>query len=400
MTNVTSSTDGNRSPYAKLSNPFPDGFNTASNGAGGLLTNLGQSLNGIFRGDRTPYTAQWNFDLQYELPSGMLLDTAYAGNAGIKQLAQTQLNQLPDRDLALGDQLTQVVGNPFFGVIPATSSIGKATTTYGQLLRPFPQFTGVQQTWGSLAHSSYHSLQIKFRKRYTNGLQLLAAYTWSKLLDDYSSVAGFLGEVNPGYIDNNDRRTSKSLSAGDVAHRLVLNYEYELPFGAGKRFLNAKGFLNAVAGGWNLNGITTIQSGLPIQVTERNDTTNSFGGAQLPDSTGKSSKTPGSPKDRIDNYFDKTAFADPPKYAFGNTARLLPDNRGPYLIDFDLSVLKRFPIAEKKRLEFRAEFFNMLNNVNFANPTGNATVFGRPQFGTLTAAENARIVQLGLKLYF
>jgi hypothetical protein len=152
----------------------------------------------------SPYSAQWNFDLQYELPSEMLLDVAYAGNSGVKLLAQAQLNQLPDQYLALGDDLNRSVANPFFGVVPATSGIGQRTTTVGQLLRPYPHLTGLQQTYGSLSHSSYHSLQAKFRKRYRNGLQMQASYTWAKMLDDFSSVGGY-GVSYPGFTNNNQR---------------------------------------------------------------------------------------------------------------------------------------------------------------------------------------------------
>src|SRR5207248_128841 len=179
--------------------------------------------------------------VQYELPNSMLLDVAYAGNSGVKLLAQSQLNQIPDQYLSLGDNLTRTVANPFLGILPATSSLGQATITQGQLLRPYPFLTGLQQTWGSFAHSSYHALQAKFRKRYRGGLQMLVSYTWSKMLDDYSSVAGFLGQQNPGYTDNNKRYLDKSLSTLDTPHRLVANFEYDLPFGAGKKLLNRKG---------------------------------------------------------------------------------------------------------------------------------------------------------------
>ena len=205
ITNVTTSIDGDRTPFATLSNPFPQGFNQPANGGDGLMTFIGQAINGVARYDRVPYTMQWNFDLQYELPNEMLVEAAYAGNTGVKLLAQVQLDQLPDQYLALGDDLNRSVNNPFFGIIPATSSIGQRTTTLGQLLRPYPQLTGFQQTWGSLAHSNYHSLQMKFRRRYRSGLQMQAAYTWSKMLDDFSSVGGY-GITYPGYTNNNQRR--------------------------------------------------------------------------------------------------------------------------------------------------------------------------------------------------
>lgn len=393
VTNITTSIDGGRTPFTTLSDPFPQGYNKPANGSDGLLTFIGQSINGVARFDRVPYTTQWNFDVQYELPNEMLIDAAYAGNAGVKLLAQAQLNQLPDQYLALGDELNRSVANPFFGILPSTSSIGQRTTTAGQLLRPYPHLTGLQQTYGSLAHSSYHSLQMKFRKRYRNGLQMLAAYTWAKMLDDFSSVGGY-GVSYPGFTNNNNRRLDKALSSLDVAHHLVVNFQYDLPFRPESRALRA------VAGGWSLNGITTLQSGQPVAVTSAANTTNSYNGTQRPNSTGISSQTPGSIKQRVDSFFNPAAFANPPRYTFGSAGRNLPDNRGPALQVWDLSVLKRIPVHESRQLEFRAEFFNVLNNVNFVLPDGDSATFGRPQFGTLLATERARVIQFGLKFRY
>jgi hypothetical protein len=343
--------------------------------------------------DRVPYTLQWNFDVQYQLPNDMLMEAAYAGNAGVKLLAQVQLDQLPDQYLSLGDDLNRSVNNPFFGIIPTTSSIGQRTTTVGQLLRPYPQLTGFQQTWGSLAHSSYHSLQMKFRKRYRSGLQMQAAYTWSKMLDDFSSVGGY-GITYPGYTNNNQRRLDKALSSLDQAHHLAINFQYDLPFKPSQKLLRS------VVGGWSLNGITTIQSGQPISISSAANTTGSFNGTQRPNSTGISSQTPGNIKQRVDSFINPAAFVNAPRYAFGNVGRNLPDNRGPALQVWDFSILKHIPIHEAKQLEFRAEFFNVLNNVNFNLPDGDATTFGRPQFGTLLGAERARVIQFGLKLRY
>ena len=401
VTNITTSVDGGRTPFTSLSNPFPTGYNQPTNGAEGLLTFIGQTVNAQVRSDRVPYSMQWNLNLQYELPGSMLLDAAYAGNSGVKLLAQANLNQIADEQLLLGNALTETVANPFFGILPATTSLGQPTTTRGQLLRPYPQLTGLQHTWGSMAHSTYHAFQVKFRKRYGDGLQLLTAYTWSKLLDDFSSVAGFLGQQNPGYTNNNQRRLDKSLSSLDVAHRIAVNYQYELPFGKGRRYLNRGGLWNLALGGWELNGITSAQSGLPISVSSNANTTNSFGGAQRPDGTGKPTGTTGSVKERIDRYFDPAAFSNAARYTFGSVGRFLSDNRGPFLHVWDLSIAKVFPLwSETRRLEFRAEFFNLGNQTNFFPPQDNGTIFGRPQFGTIIDAEPARIIQFALKLHY
>jgi hypothetical protein len=400
---VNSSLDGGRTPFATLSDPFPRGLVSATNGSEGLLTSIGTSLPAIIRSDRIPYLGQWNFDLQYELPHDSLIDIAYAGNVGVKLLGtDPELNQLPDQYLALGDALSQSVANPFFGIIPATQPLGGATTTRGQLLRPFPQYLGVAQQKAAEFHSSYHALQIKMRQRYRGGVQFLAAYTWSKLIDNVSSMVGFLGQPNPPYTNNNRKDLDRSISALDIAHRLVFNYEWELPFGQGKRFALRSAAMNHLFGGWSLNGVTTLQTGLPISVTSRNNTTNSFGGTQRPNSTGISSKTPGSPVERIDGWFNRAAFADPPPFTFGNVGRHLPDNRGPGLHNWDLSVLKNVALSERMRLQFRGEFFNLFNHTNFRNPVfpGTAAQFGQPAFGTITLTYPARSIQLGLKLLF
>ena len=222
---------------------------------------------------------------------------------------------------------------------------------------------------------------------------MLAAYTWSKLLDDFSSVGGY-GQTYPGYTDFNNRRLDKSLSSLDVAHHLAVNYEYDLPFKPGGRLLRG------LAGAWSLNGVTTLQSGMPISILSVANTTNSLGGSQRPNRTGVPSATPGSDKDRVNQWFNLAAFVNAPKYTFGNVSRTLPDNRGPKLAVWDFSVLKNIPIRESKRVEFRAEFFNLLNNVNFLPPEGQQADFGRPQFGTLIDTERARVIQFALKLHY
>jgi outer membrane receptor protein involved in Fe transport len=401
ITTVTASQDGGRTPFATLQNPFPNGLTTASNGKDGLLTFLGTDTFAVIRSDRIPYLGQWNLDVQYELPRDGLLDVAYAGNVGVKLLGtDPELNQLPDQYLSLGSALTQTVPNPFFGIIPATQPLGGATITRGQLLRPFPQFGSIQQQKAAEFHSSYHALQTKFRQRFHGGVQFLVAYTWSKLIDNGSSVGGFAGQQNPGYTNFNRKDLDRSISALDVAHRLVINYQWELPFGNGKRFLGATGILDKIVGGWSLNGITTAQSGLPISITSLSNTTNSFGGTQRPNSTGISSVTPGDPVDRLNGWFNPSAFQAAPAFTFGNVGRFLPDNRGPGILNWDAAILKTTTIHERFRMQLRGEFFNLFNHPNFRNPSGAALQFGQPSFGTITVADPGRSVQLGLKLLF
>ena len=329
FTEYVSSVDG-RQPFATLSNPFPNGFNTPTGARDGLLTFIGQAINAQVRSDRTPYVAQWHFNIQYEWHKDMLVDIGYAGSAGVKLPTVEQLNQLPDQFLTMGKGLERMVSNPFFGIIPATSALGAATIPAGQLLRPYPQFSKVIQTWGSSAHSSYHALQAKFRKRYRRGFQVLVAYTWSKMLDDNSgSFTG--GNQSPAYMDNNRRDLDKSYSVFDIPHRLVASFEYELPFGAGRALLSdRRGVVNAIAGGWRLSGITTYAAGSPISITQSGpNQTGSFDGNARPNRTGIPIATPGSVEERIDNYLNVAAFSVAPPYTFGNAGRFIPDARGP-----------------------------------------------------------------------
>ena len=402
---VVGSQDGGRTPFTDITDPFRLGFNAPTNGAEGLATFLGQSPAAIVRTDRTPYSIQWNFNIQYELPESWLFDIAYAGNSGVKLLGSgVQFNQLPNEHQSLGDRLTDRVDNPFFGVIPSNLALGRRTIAYGQLLRPYPHFSGVNTPRGYEFKSNYHALQVKVRKRYSSGLQLLGAYTWSKMIDDVSSVAGFVGAQNPGYTNHYDKRLDRTLSGLDVAHRLVINYQYELPFGKGKALLNRGGLANQILGGWNINGVTTYQSGLPVGITSRFNNLNAYGGRQTPNRVlDQKPLTEGAVTERLGGrfsgrpYFNAGAFEQPEPFMFGNMGNFLPDAREPAYVNWDVSILKDFPFNERVRLQFRAEFFNFFNHTVFRRPN---TSFGNPNFGNITAAEAARIGQLGLKLYF
>lgn len=400
FTDYISSVDNNRHPFTTLSNPFPNGFNSPTGARDGLLTFIGQTINAQARSDRTPYVAQWHFNTQYEWHKDMLLDIGYAGSAGVKLPTQGQLNQLPDQYLALGTGLNRLVANPFFGIIPATNTLGAANIAAGQLLRPYPQLNKLIQTWGSFAHSSYHALEAKLRKRYRRGFQVLAAYTWSKMLDDSSgSFNG--GNQSPAFMDNNRRYLDKSYSVFDIPHRLVASFEYELPFGTGHAFLNNRGPVNTIAGGWRASGIATYAAGPPISITQSGpNQTGSFDGNARPNRTGISSTTLGSVEERIDNYLNLTAFSVAPAYTFGNAGRFIPENRGPGRQNWDAALAKSFPIREKLRVDFRAEAFNLLNHANFIGPSPPSTGFGLPGFGTIVKTESARQMQLAVSLSF
>ncbi len=406
VTNIIASADGGRTAFATLANPYPNGFSAARNGADGLLSILGQSVGALIRDFPMPYSVQWNTGIQYQVRRNQLVDVTYAGNSGVKLQAQADLNQLPDNYLALGDQLNVVVPNPFAGIIPSTSSLGLATTTRGQLLRPFPQFLTITDQWAPEAHSSYHSLQAKYRQRFAGGLQFLAAYTFSKMLDNYSSVGSFNGNQSPGYMNANRKDWDKSVSSFHTPQRLVANFQYELPFGRGKSMLAHAGVLTHIVSGWSNSTVATMRSGFPISIGVNQNTSNSLGGGQRPISAGISSVTPGRPSERLARWINPAAFLVPASYTFGNVGRFLPDNLGPGLASWDTSIARTLRVTETTRIQIRGELFNMFNHPNFRNPgtlgfglNANGSLANNA-FGRITSAGPARVVQFGLKLYY
>jgi hypothetical protein len=179
-------------PLFNLSNPLPGGFLPPTGNSLGLLTNVGQGISGPLRQQRLPYQIQWSFDIQRQLPWNTLIDVGYAGSSGVALPSGVQYNQLPDRYLSLGTQLNTTVTNPFFGIITdETSTLSRATVQRGQLLRPFPQFTGMAANQAPVGHSTYHAMQMRVERRFAGGLALLFAWTHSKLSITSATLAVF-----------------------------------------------------------------------------------------------------------------------------------------------------------------------------------------------------------------
>lgn len=401
-TPFVSSLDGGITPADTFSNPFPNGILNPPGRNGDFNREiLGQGFSFLERGDRPGYTQQFNLNFQKELLGGTLFDAAYAGSRGVGLPVALQRNQLTTEQMALGTQLTQQVANPFFGMV-SLGPLSQRTVSRGQLLRPFPQFNNMTVNEYS-GLSSYHSLQVKANKRFSSGLSLLAAYTWSKTLSNAESQTGWLENGGTGAGSQNvyDRASDWALSSFDVPHRAVFSYLYDLPFGRGSKFLSdSNAVLNKVVSGWQINGITTFQSGTPLFIGTSANVTNSFGGGSRPNSTGQSARLETDAHQRLDRWFDTSAFTAPAAFTFGNVSRTLPDVRGHGTNNFDLSVFKntRWGKEERFNAQFRAEFFNAFNRVRFQRP---GTTLGTAQFGVVNAQANLpRQIQLALKFIF
>ncbi len=342
---------------------------------------------------------QWNLSIQRELPGQILLDAAYAGSHGTHLIGfGYDLNQLDPQFLSLGLALDDRVPNPLLGKIPASTPLGGATISRRQSLLPFPAYLAVNVSNPSLGNTNYHSGQLKVEKRFSQGLSFLSSYTFSKLIGDvgrniidFGTTGGApQNAVSCGQDAKFNRRSCRSIEPQDITHLHVTSALYELPIGKGKRFLSGGGALAQIAGGWQINGILTLRSGLPLIVRGANnraaDRPNLIRSAKLPDE-----------ERSIDRWFDTGAFAAPPAFTYGNTPRTLPDVRGPGFASFDFSLAKNIAFTETVSLQFRSEFFNLFNRVNFNQPDAN---FLSGTFGRILSAGEPRRVQFGLKLYF
>ena len=403
-TDWASSLDG-VTPNDRLANPFPKGITQPQAPKSGLLTSIGQRLSGsdavADRGSRSGYSQQWNFNIQRELAGKLSVEVAYTGSRGLKLPDGPngiEWNQLDPRYLSLGSRLLETVPNPFLGLIDA-GTLSAARVTRGQLLRPYPQYLGVLSARPATAASTYHAAQARVEKRFSNGLTLLVAYTKAKLIDDSSQTVGFLGPA-PEHQDIYNRRADRAVSGLDISQRVVTNFIYDLPIGRSKAIGGSMPRLLSLAvGGWQVNGIVTFSTNVPLAIVNSQNNSNAFNPVQRPNSLGNPELPGDRPtSERLARWFDPDKFAQPAAFSFGNLGRTLPNVRGDTIRNFDLSLFKYIRIRERFRLELRGEFFNGFNTPRFASPNLN---FGAGNFGRVNAQQNSpRQVQVGAKLYF
>ncbi|MBM3744850.1 MAG: hypothetical protein FJW34_03515 [Acidobacteria bacterium] len=378
----------------------PASLVVAQGPAGGPSAFRGQGVRYQDRNAPVPYLQQWNFTLQRELPGRWVASASYAGNKGTKLFGGNyNLNQLDPAHFALGLQLQDRVSNPFFGQIPS-GALSAATVARSQLLLPYPDYTSVSTYANHGSSSIYHSLQVTIERRFSQGLSALVAYTDSKLINDSFSTAGSSGTPGEFRVGRFNRRLERAIDQNDVTHRLVASAVYELPLGAGKPFLSGtRGVAEQVLGGWQINTITTLESGTPLLVRGSNN----FTGINFPDVI-RDPAVPGSQR-TVTRWFDTDAFRNPADWVIGNAPRTLPNTRGPAMVDVALSAFKNFRLKERMQMEFRAEAFNAFNHVNHTNPNASFSpnrqgVNTNALFGRITNALAARRIQLGLRVTF
>lgn len=412
-TPIVGSNDNGLTFVSSLANPFPSGVLQPVGASLGLASQMGQSITFLPRDLNNTQAQRWSFGIQREMPWNWLIEAQYVGNRGYDGVVNTNfLNATPRqylstsnvRDQAVINLLATNVTNPLRNLIPGTGSNG-ATINKGQLLRPFPQFGNIT-TVRNDASSRYHSGQLRAERRFSGGYTALFSYTFSKFLERGS----FLSEV--------DTEFESRLSSADVPHRFVMSGIWELPFGKGRKFGNDwNKVVNAVIGGWQVQGIGQLQSGQPIDIggTSNNAYNNIYVNSDISKlkTDIRSSNVDGLTFDISRFYFNDAAVqtngvVDPAKQRadtriqLANSIRVLPSRlamfRRQRLNLWDLSVSKNFAFTESIKLQLRGEFLNAFNKVIFGAPnlTPNNTNFGK-----VTGQDNLpRDVQIGLKLIF
>jgi hypothetical protein len=359
---------------------------------------LGQGVFAVDANLGSGYVQQWNVSVQRELTTNTTVEVAYVGsNITHVGLPDTNLNQLSVDQLAQGASLLTRVSNPYFGIIPRSSSLGDPTITRAQLLKPYPAYTTVSLYRNNVGTTRYQGLGLSLRQRLSRGLSYSVAYTRSRLMDDASTVfdasilTGPLG--NYPVADSFNRAGERDYSNGDIPHVFVSSVVWDLPAGGG-RSRQMHGVLGAIANNWTVASVVTLQSGIPVAVTQTTNN-NAFAGfgVQRPNLVGD----PTLPADeRTPNHWFNTAgFSAAPQFSIGSASR--NPVRGPSYRDVDLTLVRRIPFGSSQAIEIRAEVFNLLNTVNLGGPNA---VQGAANFGTITTALDPRVVQLALKFVF
>jgi hypothetical protein len=378
----------NVTPFNLLRDPYPQGFRALPGASDGLLTQVGANLQAPLQDTPAPWSQQWNINIQRELPWQTAIEIAYVGTRGHDLALSAEggynLNQLDPKYQALGPALNQLVDNPFFGIVN-NGVLAAPRISRAQLLRPYPQFTDIVPLYWSGASSSYNALQMTVSKRMSNGIQLEGSYAWAKAMDE-------------GMMHQNsyDIHASRSLASYDIGHRFVVSYLYELPFGRGRTIgAGAPRTIQFLIGGWQLNGITTIQSGTPLSISASN-TAGLFNPVTRPNRLPRSAELSGRAQDRLSQYFDTSVFSQPPPFTFGNVGPTISDVRADSVRNTDLALLKTFSAGTRARVQFRVEALNAWNRPQFEAPD---TSVNSPSFGVIRGQANTpRQLQFALKI--
>jgi hypothetical protein len=330
---------------------------------------LNESVSTIGPDYPAPYSNQWTVSGQHEVFRNTLVEVTYVGQKGTRlPIPSHELNQVPTALLGPGNAQTR---------------------------RPYPNLNSVSYPDKPIGNSIYHGIHAKLERRFASGLNLLGWYAIGKSIDDASGLFAFRTIGTLGIQDHYNLRAERAISTFDRPQTAAITAVYELPFGRGKAIGGNSRLFSAIAGGWQMNGILTLRSGVPLAMGTSQNLTGSLGGGSRPNRL-RSGALPESERS-ISRWFDPAAFALPAQFTFGNTSRTEPHLRGPGTAQLDFSLYRNIRFVERVNFQIRAEAFNALNRVNFGGP--NSTI-GGPGVGVITSAGAARILQFGARLSF
>jgi len=395
-------------PVGSLSNPFPNGIQYplgAAAGPGGLA---GTSISSILYDTNPAYIQQYTFGVEQNIGPSTIFKLAYVGTHGVKLPVSLFPNNLNPKYFGTPGSQSQIAflqstqPNPFAPYV-SSGTLSSAKISKQQLLARYPQYSSVGLQAYPIGSNHYNALQASLVQR-LHDLTLTASYTWAKTLGIANNdiTDGTDGIGSPGFQNSYVLGIEKSINTTDIPQRFVASAIYQLPFGHGERFFtNAPRWLEEIIGGWQLTTIETLQSGLPLNIT--NTGAPPFAGSRPNYVPSQPHATKGATIDRIGSggakpYLNASAFAYPLSFQLGNVPRLVSDTRAPGVINTDASGLKSFRISDDTRLVLSAEAFNLFNRVQFGAP---GTSYGSSTFGVISGQANApRQIQLGLRLFY
>ena len=373
------------SPAGTLSDPFPSGVLLPAGASAGPSTFLGQQVKFFAPNARNSYSMRWNFGVQRQLPGKFVLEVAYIGNHAVHLLiSDTNLNILPrqylsptlSRNTTVINFLSQSVANPFQGLLPNSSSLNGSTVALSQLLLPFPQFpsgSGVDMQNAPAGESYFNSLNVRLQKRFTHGITLIQNFMYSNMIERLN------------YLNDSDLAREKRVSGDSRPLRETLAMTWDVPVGRGQHWNPQSRIVNAVLGGWSMNGALSLQSGPPLSWGNvfyyggpLHFTPHQPNGVTF-DTTQFVTASSLQPSDNI-RYFD----------TYFNNLRRDPTK------NLDASVLKRIGLGERRYLQLRFEGFNVTNRVTFSAPQLSPT---NSAFGVISSqANNPRKIQMAARV--
>lgn len=370
-------------------NPLAAGVQTPSH----TSDFVGQAVRADLLNRKKPYLSDYTLSIQRQVTPTILAEVGYVGSKMTHLFWNRQNDGNNPLQLSLGNQLNQLVPNPFYGEI-TSGALAAKMLPLKQLLRPYPQYQDVLIFRDPYGDMRYNSMIARVVKQYSNGLMLQLAYTLSKTIANTAQsntwvVGPSNGLYNPNY--------NKSIEANDVPQRLVLSYVYDFPVGHGRKYLN-HGFVATAFGGWEMSGISVFQSGRPILITAPDNT----GIYDFSYTNGRANRTCNpvlSSGQNNNHWFNTTCFSPAPAFTIPTDSLSQPNLRGPRRINTDFSLIKNTRFHERYNLQFRAEFYNLFNHPALQPPITDVT---SAQFGQITSSYGGteRNIQFALRFLF